>query len=202
MLSLVAVILPTILLLFYPLHYKVLSALRISESLCALVAFSPIEKMKPFFDSFQGCFKDEYRFFSGLYFVYRFLMIFIAVFFTIQNCLFVIEVQLVVMLVLHSICQPYKYRLHNVIDTLLFGNLAIINAFTYYNYSTTILSDAPSSISIIIWVQTALIILPMPLMLLYLVLSLKKRCMAKERSKNLRHDDLPARLDYGSCDFS
>ncbi len=203
-LSLVIVALPPMLLLFYPLHYRVLSVLRIAESRCAQIVFSPIEKLKPVFDSFQGCFKDEYRFFSGLYFVYRFFIMFNAVINYLQDCFFILEIQLVVMLVLHSVCQPYKERLHNVIDTLLFGNLAIINAITYYNFSTAASDVTASSISVTTWVQTVLIFLPMPFMLFYLVVNTPcvKKCWKANRqdSVNSEPDELPARLNYGSCD--
>ena len=134
-LSLVIVVLPPILLLIYPLHYRVLSIL--SELRCVQIVFSPMEKLKPLFDSFQSCFKDEYRFFAGLYFVYRFFIMFNSVICYVQDCFFILEIQLVSMLILHAICQPYKKRLHNVIDTLLFGNLAVINAITYYIFSST-----------------------------------------------------------------
>lgn len=201
-LSTVIVVLPPILLLIYPYHYKVLSILRIAESRCTQILFNPIEKLKPFFDSFQSCFKDEYRFFAGLYFVYRFFIMFNIVINYLQDCFFILEIQLVAMLVLHSTCQPYKERLHNVIDTLLIGNLAIINAITYYNFSTAASDAADASISITIWVQTILIILPLPFMLLYLVAKLPviKKCLGHRMSVNFDDDDLPARLNYGSCD--
>ena len=67
--------LPPILLLSYPLCYKILALCGMEESrftklLCR--AF-PLENYKPFFDSFQGTFKDKHRYFAGVYFVYRFV---------------------------------------------------------------------------------------------------------------------------------
>ena len=67
------VLLLPILLLAYPLCYKVFSCLRIEESrfaraICRVV---PLERMKPFFDSFQSCFRDHCPYFAGLHFVYR-----------------------------------------------------------------------------------------------------------------------------------
>ena len=68
-------LLPPLLLLSFPLCYKVFALFRIQESkftdiLCKII---PLEKLKPFFDSFQGTFKDEHRYFAGLYFIYRLL---------------------------------------------------------------------------------------------------------------------------------
>ena len=68
-------IIPPFLLIIYPLCYKVFALLQLQETLCVrvLCMVVPLEKLKPFFDSFQGCFKDEYRFFAGLFFIYRLL---------------------------------------------------------------------------------------------------------------------------------
>ena len=204
LLSLIIVALPPLLLLIYPLHYKALSVFRIAESRCARVMFSPLEKMKPFFDSFQGCFKDEYRFFSGLYFVYRFLIMFNAVFNYLKDTFILLEIQLIAMLILHSICQPYKERAHNVIDTLLFGNLAIINALTYYNFSVASSSANASSIIPIIWIQAVLVISPLLLMLLYQVVSLlhARKCCRAQKSVDLETDFAPSRINYRSFDTS
>ena len=204
------VMLPPTLLLFYPLHYKVLSLLRLSESRCAQVFFSPLEKMKPFFDSFQSCFKDEYRFFSGLYFAYRFFIMFFMLVLYLQARFFVVEIQLVCMLVLHAVCQPYKKRLHNVIDTLLIGNLALINAITFYNVwtSTTLSAVERPVISVTVWIQTVLIMLPLVCMLFYLAAVTVRLCWfvsSHEESISSKQpvtDELPARLNYGSCDVT
>lgn len=64
-LILVLGILPPVLLISYPLCYKVLTFFKVRETravklLCKCI---PLEKFKPFFDSFQSNYKDEYRFF-------------------------------------------------------------------------------------------------------------------------------------------
>ena len=73
----------------------------------------PLEKFKPFFDSFQSSFKDEYRFFSGLYFVYGFNIL-LAFSFTkiITDCYTVVIMMIIAILCLHAVVQPYKKRHH------------------------------------------------------------------------------------------
>lgn len=165
--ALFVLIIPPILLLIYPLHYKVLSLLRISEFSCVQRTFRPLDKLKPFFDSIQSSFKDEFRFFSGLYFVYRFFIMFNVVINYLQDSFFFLELQLIIMLIVHALCQPYKKRLHNIIDTLLFGNLAIINAITYYNIiASGAGANTMAANTLSVWVQIVLIILPLPLMLI------------------------------------
>ena len=128
-------ILPPLLLLSYPLCYKLLAILKISESkfartLCIII---PLEKFRPLFDSFQGSFKDNYRFFSGLYFLYRFTtMLTFAIQSDLTAYYLLIQVQLLFILAMHAICQPYRKHSHNLVDTLLFINLSAINITTLY----------------------------------------------------------------------
>ena len=172
---LVVGVVPPILLMSYPLCYKVFSVFRIGESrfakiLCTCV---PLEKFKPFFDSFQHSFKDDYRFFSGLYFLYRFTTLATFAFVSQLTTFYVlVQVQLIVILTLHALCQPYKKRWHNVLDALIFMNLSAINATTLFNYHLTEnLTDKQRQINVLSILQVILLYLP----LLYIsVFSLKK----------------------------
>ena len=170
----VIVIIPPLLLLAYPLCYKIFSCLSTSESrgiviLCKII---PLEKFKPFFDSFQSCFKDEYRFFSGLYFIYRFVLLMSMALFHYRNFYLVAEIQLVLILIIHSICQPYKERSHNLVDILLFGNLILINGITMFNFSSIESAfNAEYTIQITGWIQAVLIFIPILCGLVYMILS-------------------------------
>ena len=172
-------VLPPLLLLIYPLHNKVLSFLKIDETRCVQIVFGPLNKLKPFFDSFQSCFEDEFRFFSGLYFVYRFFIMFNIVIYNFPESFFHLEIQLVMMLIIHAICQPYKQRLHNVIDTLLIGNLAIINLILYYlSLSTTVVHSTELS-SVLCTLST----LPLPLMCVCILFPHVRKWWKKFRGK-------------------
>lgn len=189
--------LPPTLLLIYPLHYRVLSFLRIAEYKYIQVFFSPLEKLKPFFDSFQSCFKDEFRFFSGLYFVYRLSMFVILANTTAHISFFLIEIQLVIMFTLHAICQPYKKRLHNVIDTLLFCNLATINAIIYYNVTASTSNVGGLNLSVTLWLQIMLTCLPLPFILVCVLVHIPcvRACHRKQTSRSdYLEEDFPDRL--------
>ena len=166
--------LPPILLLSYPLCYKILALCGMEESrftklLCR--AF-PLEKYKPFFDSFQGAFKDKHRYFAGMYFVYRFVWLLtfayireLAIFYV------VLEVELVVMLALNAYVQPYKNNWHNRLDTCIFAILATLNACTIYNYHAKSDNLHPSdSIYSVGTFQIVLAYVPFLYMVLYLTL--------------------------------
>ena len=196
---LILVLLPPLLLLIYPLHYKVLTFLKIADTRFVVFIFGPLVKLKPFMDSFQGCFKDNFRFFSGLYFIYRSLFIISMTFPRLEFAYILLEVLLLSMLILHAVCQPYKKRLHNIIDALLFGNLAVINAITMYNFST-LRSVIPLDVSITSWIQIILIFFPLLIMLIYLALKIPHAIILTYRNlqRNAQYDEisdeLPARM--------
>ena len=133
----VITILPPLILISYPLCYKVLALCKLEESkftkvLCKVI---PLEKYKPFLDSFQGTFKDKHRYFAGLYFFYRFLiLITFAAIWDLTTFYILIEIQLLLMMSLHAWIQPHKKKRHNQIDIAIFALLAVINGITLFNY--------------------------------------------------------------------
>ena len=126
-------VIPPFLLLVYPLILKVLGLCKLSEHclVTATLRVTRIHTLMPMFDVFQGCFKDNFRFFSGLYFFYR-VAILTPFAFSDSQFQYAITAQLLilVMLGIHSIAHPYKVKVHNVIDSLLLLDLAVINGFT------------------------------------------------------------------------
>ena len=128
------VILPPALLIFYPLFFRMLGICNLSETRVAtcLWRIIPIQLL----DSFQNPFKDDYRFFAGLYFLYR------AITLVVYSCAkrlvhfyFGIQLELWVMILLNALFLPYKKRVNNIIDLLLFFNLALINGASLYLYT-------------------------------------------------------------------
>ena len=163
-------LLPLILTL-YPACYKVFSALGIGESkllgiFCKVIS---IENLKPILDSFQGCFKDRFRFFAGLYFFYRlFAIITFAYTSNLSVFYMIVEVQLVLMLMVHALVQPYKKRWHNALDAMLFAVLALINALTTFNFGRSFSQNYSKDIKIVTSIQGFLICLPGVYMTFYL----------------------------------
>ena len=159
-------IIPLIILILYPLSYKVLARCNLSESkfVNCVPRYVPMQLL----DSFQSSFKDELRFFAGLYFLYR--LISLAAFSASRSLTEFypgLELLLIIILALHAAVQPYKERKHNIIDTLLFANLAIINGFSLYNYQKALQETISSQdtkfnyLIITATVQIVLIYLPL-----------------------------------------
>ena len=109
-----ALLIPPLFLIAYPLSCKILGFCNLSESgiVDRLTRLIPIQLL----DSFQSCFKDNLRFFAGFYFYT------------------LVELQVLLFLVIHAVVQPYKKRWHNIVNALMFADLAIINGLTLYNF--------------------------------------------------------------------
>ena len=161
-------------LLCYPLSLQLLSFCNLSEHKCVyyILHVMKIRKLIPYIDCFQSCYKDRYRFFAGLYFVYR-ILILICYTSNPQGYLFYSYSQLllVTFLGIHCVIQPYKRRLHNILDALIFFNLSMINGFALVSeyFAVHILpgkSQYPTSIPLISnTLQLALLYIPMIVLL-------------------------------------
>lgn len=114
-------LLPPVVLLAYPMLNRIAS-LFCCENIKVVNIITKkhtIIRLKPLLDCIQGCFKDNFRFFAGLYFLYRwvFQLLYMTGFglYYVVSGLFTLFI-----LALHSICQPYVKRLHNM---MLFSTL-------------------------------------------------------------------------------
>ena len=128
------VIVPLLWLLSYPLLFKFLGICHMSESRFSvyLSRLFPVELL----DSFQSCFKENHRYFAGLYLLYRFIPL--VIFANVRRLLHihvVLAVQFLIMLTLHSVVHPYKSNYHNGIDSFILANLSLVNILTTYNYA-------------------------------------------------------------------
>ena len=202
LIGIVIVVIPLVILLSYPLCFKCLASLKLRDARCTSILCKPVAKMKPFLDSLQGCYKDNCRFFSGLYFLYRIIILLnhslnLTAYFYIT-----LEVQIILMLLLHSLVQPYKEKRHNAIDTLLFSNMAIINGISMLNYTQSFAPRVYNNTEhIFLIIQEILMLMPLVCVLLYYAYTIGIRTIAvkflKRMSKLDTEGDL---LDY--CDIS
>ena len=207
------VVSPVTILILYPSCFKVISFIKLEQFRCVswLIERVPHALLKPFADSFQSCFKDNMRFFAGFYFAYR-VIILIGMFaptrFTQSYIL--LELILVTILVVHALAQPYNSRKYNMLDTLLFFNLALINGITLYNYHYTKYYDKyyRFGIKTLIHIQLALAYMPLVCFIVYVIFRLigkAKDCYKQkmvawniqllELINSDSEDELPSRLE-------
>jgi TRAP-type C4-dicarboxylate transport system permease small subunit len=194
-------ILPPILLITYPLVNKVLAFFGCEES--KLVYFVsrklPISSLKPLLDSIQGCFKDNLRFFAGLYFTHRWTAPLVnAMTSSLGTAYIISEGLLIGMLALHALFQPYQRRVHNVIDTLLFMDLVLINSIAFYHYHLFQSQESghtiKRNISVAAGFQMTLIYLPLLIVILYMLVIGCRRVYSlyskNHRSQNQKETDI------------
>ena len=152
-------LLPLFFLILYPLLGKLLSCCNLNETKFAnlLSRFVPIQLL----DSFQSSFRDEVRFFAGFYFLYRSIPLIIFCVCAIYDLVIFycfLEIFFIFTLALHAIVQPYKKRIHNVVDLLLFANLAIINTFSLLHYFIIVYTK--NNLLVLVLVKGTFICLP------------------------------------------
>ena len=163
--------LPPLLLLICPLYLKLLGLCGAGESRLAgfVSRVLLISKLWPIFDSFQGTFKDNFRFFAGLYFLYRIAILSTSAFAsTALQAHLIMELILILIIGIHAIIWPYQKTLHNVSDICILVNITLINSLSLYAYIVEIFSeDAGRVINAIISLQTSLIFILVAIILYF-----------------------------------
>ncbi len=189
---LLVVILPPILLIVYPLGFKVLALCKLSE--LKIVTWTANIIPMQLLDSLQSCFKDKFRFLSGLYFFYRAIpLLLYSVSFSYSRFYLYNGIFLILVLTIHATVQPYKNHWHNVTDTLLLANLAIINAISLYNY--LLINERRENVSTIhsitamIIIQIILVYLPLICTTFFALWFLLKRIKKKVKERRISRMD-------------
>ena len=167
--------LPPLCLILYPLvlHLFALCGMNEHSLVNKILHILCINRLMPLFDSFQSCYKDKMRFFAGLCFIYRIAEFLLYV----HNETIPPVLISMFFLGVHSILQPYKEDKHNIIDSLIYLDIAINSCFT-----TTIKSlvkESYGSVLSLALVQLAFIYLPAISFLLILVTKLGRKVYSK-----------------------
>ena len=163
------VLIPFLLLLSYPLLPVLMARIGLQDNwIIRKMLIIPLNKLVPIFDVFQSCYKDEYRFFAGLLFIYRVAAL--AIFaYTPTSALNLIWFQgfLLIILLLHCTAQPYKKRWHNLIEGSIFTILAGINAVSFYRLFQAQTTETSTNVSF--WLQTVLLYCPLIYFMVYVI---------------------------------
>ena len=128
----------------------------------------PSIKVNIVLDAFQGCYKPHTRFFAGLYFLFRVaaLVNYATTSYLFQQYI-VQQILATVMVALLVIFQPYRRQLFNYVDTLIFLNMAVLNALsTFILVSSETNPQAPSP-KITFVILYILLFLPLVYMISY-----------------------------------
>ena len=163
--SLILIVTPSMMLFLYPIANKVLAVFELepqnSKTARVLSYIFMYNKLKPFYDIFYSSFQDDYRYFAGLYLIYR-LLISLPYFLPSKIVThFIMELILILFLALHAIVQPYNKKQHNVIDALLLSDLVLVNGLTCANAVTVQTTNTFWKVEYAALAQIAFISIPM-----------------------------------------
>lgn len=161
MVMIVLILLPTA-LLHYPMRWL--------EYLVGKVKYLqwvyPSATIAILLDTFQGCFKDNRRYFAGLYLLFRLLFlgaytqpVFIQYLFQ--------QIVITSFVFLFAILKPYKNKRLNSVDLTIFVNMALINSLVWYTVIETDTNRA--SIRACLAIECILVFLPMVYIICYIL---------------------------------
>ena len=168
-------ILPPLILIGYPVVLSTIGYFGWDDTTTVhtLRRWIPLYKLKPVFDAFWSELKPNCKVFAGFYCVYRFLakIVWPIVVFDYQ-AYFALSVLGVIMLFLHALIQPYKKKIYNRADIVMFSIIALINCF--YGYSEFVESQKVSENQILLWIQTILPWIPLLFIISYVVFRIRR----------------------------
>ena len=86
-------------------------------------------RIKPILDEFQSCYRDNIRWYGGVYFC---CWILLQVVIITSNCL-IVSTLIIIFTVTHCLIQPYSQKWLNIMDGVLLGCLSITSSLLTYD---------------------------------------------------------------------
>ena len=156
------------------LHYPVKWLERLVSQVSCLRKVYPTASIVIMLDTFQGCFRDNRRYFAGLYLALR-LLLFLGYILPFFQTLLIQQILFVMYILLLFFLKPYKEKYINYLDIFIFANLALINISTWYTNNQVVHSDEILSIQICIVIESILVFIPMAYFVAYLLWYITRR---------------------------
>lgn len=183
------VAIPPLLLLDYPLR---LFEWCLSKVKC-LWRHYPVGKVHFFLDKFQGCFKNKFRLFAGLLFLFRLVINMNYTFATWLEQFIVQEISCILMITLLALFQPYNEQndIFNRIDVLIFTDLAVVNGLSFYLYEYARNNPQTETLPIAAFIiEYILIFMPLIYIIGYVFWKKTKPCHKKLQHMPVINDDV------------
>ena len=167
-------ILPPLLLIAYPVILSIVGHFGWDDTttMHTVQKWIPFYKLIPMFDAYWSEFKPNCKVFAGFYFVYCFLAFTVfSLSPSMYQVYFGISILFVVILVLHSVIQPYKKTIYNNTDIMVFSIIIAISSFNSYTDS---LRAQNKGIETIQAFRTMILWIPFVLIISYIVFKIRK----------------------------
>ena len=141
-----------------------------------------LNKIKPFLDEFQGCYKDNFRWMAGFYFLCRFVYLLILTYpspnyVTLQ---YIIQLLSFSILVIHMLLQPYQNKWLNLSDSILLANITLITLL-FGETGGVVFGSVPALRQTIVYF---LIFVPVFCLIIVVVVTVRKRCINKKSNQS------------------
>ena len=167
---------PPLLLISYPLLWKIKAKLRRNVESENDTTIWPIRKLLPLIDSFQGVFRDNCRMFAGLLFLWKLVMSAIMAFSNSANMFYLLLVSaLLSIFTIHALVRPYTKRIDNVIDGLMLANMVMITLLKWYISIPSPGDINNNTVGLLIVIMLLLMYIPILLFLTFVVFFLLRR---------------------------
>ena len=175
------VAIPPILLLGFPIRWLEKLILKIEW----LSARYPFDKVNILLDTFQGCFRNNRRFFAGMYFFFRIALYLTYMLTDTWQMQYTTQQVLVTMyIVLIAVLWPYKRNFINYVDIAIFANMGILNVLSIHLIDFNLLTpDAPLPLGAFVF-QYILVFAPLFYMIAYVLWYLTKPCHKRIQVKS------------------
>ena len=151
-----------LLLIAYPSLWKIKAKIRLNIGSGNDTTIWPIRKLLPLIDSFQGVFKDNYRMFAGLLFMWRFILLAISAFAsTLTEFFLLTEMALLIIFAIHTVFKPYRRRIYNITDEIMLFNMALTTLLKWYTSVPSTGRTSQETIDFVIFLQLLLMYIPL-----------------------------------------
>ena len=182
------VAIPPLLLLDYPMKWFEACIHKVR----CLRRLYPAVKVQILLDTFQGCYKNNMRFFAGLYLIFRLVINVSYIYTTWLEQYIIQQIVCTLFIVLLAVCQPYseEKKLFNYVDILIFSDLAVINALSLYLYAYSQNHPGLPPPHGAFVIQYILVFLPLAYMITYITWHTMRpclRCLWLEARKLITH---------------
>ena len=153
---------PPLLLISYPLLWKIKAKLRRNVESENDTTIWPIRKLLPFIDSFQGVFRDNCRMFAGLLLLWRVVIAAIfALSAEVTHFFFLMTVAIFIIFITHAVVRPYRKMIYNILDTLMLGNILVVIFLSWLIFESSFHHETSNFVTAAAAIKLVLIYLPL-----------------------------------------
>ncbi len=173
-----------------------------------LLVFAPVltkcfnlNKIKPFLDEFQSCYKDKFRWMAGYYFVARFiyLVILTSPRYSPVVSQYIIQLLSFAILVIHMLLQPYENKWMNFADSILLADIVLVTLL-FGNTANSVFETIPKLRVTIVYI---LVLIPVVYLIVVIVITIQNPWFSLNDLKNRfkkKEDEETDTITYSSID--